>query len=56
MDKIKGMIHNTNFIVGSNSSTFERKETATIDSPSFEQTVVSPWPYKNTSTLKLKYH
>ena len=55
MGQIKGLIHNTNFSVGSNSPNFDRKETATISSPAYEKVVVSPKPHKNTSTLKIKY-
>lgn len=49
------MIHRSNFSVGTTSPNFDRKLTATIGSPNFEKTIVSPWPHKNTSTLKIKY-
>lgn len=54
--KVKGLIHNTNFKVGSNEPLFERKEVATIANPGYEKVVVSPKPHKNISTLKIKYH
>lgn len=54
--KIKGMIHNTNFVVGSNEPSFERKEIATVENPNYEQVVVSPKPHKNITTMKLKYN
>ena len=53
--KIKGLIHTTNFSVGSNEPSFDRKETATVDNPHYEQVIVSPKPHKNNSTLKIKY-
>ncbi len=49
------MIHNTNFSVGSNDPSFDRKEVATTENPEYEQVVVSPKPHKNISTLKIKY-
>ena len=53
--EIKGLIDGTNFTVGSEDPDFERKEVATIEDPNFKKTIVSPWPHKNTSTLKIKY-
>lgn len=46
---------NSNFEVGSYPENFDRKERATLEHPHFSPTVVSPWPHKNTSTLKIKY-
>lgn len=54
--KIKGLIHNTNFSVGTDDVAFERKEVATTGDPNYEKVVVSPKPHKNISTLKIKYN
>lgn len=51
----KGLVDGTNFSVGTEDPNFDRKEVATIDNPNYEMTIVSPWPHKNTSTLKMKY-
>jgi hypothetical protein len=53
--KIKGLIHNTNFLVGTNDPDFERKEVATIENPEYEYVVLDPKPHKNITTFKLKY-
>ena len=53
--EIKELIDGTNFSVGTEDPNFDRKEGATIDDPNYNMTVVSPWPHKNTSTLKVKY-
>lgn len=56
--QIKGMIHNTNFSVGTNEPDFESKEQAraTVENPEYEFVVVSPKPHKNISTLTMKYN
>jgi hypothetical protein len=53
--EIKELIDGTNFSVGTEDPNFDRKVGATIDDPNYNMTVVSPWPHKNTSTLKVKY-
>jgi hypothetical protein len=53
--EIKELIDGTNFSVGTEDPNFDRKDRATIDDPNYNMTVVSPWPHKNTSTLKVKY-
>ena len=53
--KIKGLIHNTNFSVGTHELSFDRKEVATTDDPDYEKVIVFPKPHKNISTLKIKY-
>jgi len=55
ISEIKGLIDGTNFSVGTEDPNFDRKEVATIDDPNYKMTIVSPWPHKNTSTLKIKY-
>jgi hypothetical protein len=55
MKSLKERELNSNFQVGSHPENFDRKEVATLEHPHFEPTVVSPWPHKNTSTLKIKY-
>jgi hypothetical protein len=53
--EIKELIDGTNFSVGTEDPNFDRKEGATIDDPNYKMTVVTPWPHKNTSILKVKY-
>jgi hypothetical protein len=53
--QIKGMIHNTNFQVGSHERNFQRKPVATAADPGYQRVVLSPRPHKNVSTLKIKY-
>ncbi len=53
--EIKDLVDGTNFSVGNEDPKFDRKEVATTDNPNYEMTIVSPWPHKNTSTLKMKY-
>jgi hypothetical protein len=55
ISEIKELVDGTNFSVGTEDPNFDRKEVATIDDPNYKMTVVSPWPHKNTSTLKIKY-
>ena len=56
--QIKGLIHNTNFSVGTNEPDFESKELgrATVENPEYEFVVLSPKPHKNITTLTLKYN
>lgn len=54
-NEIKHLVDGTNFSVGSEDPDFQRKEVATTDNPNYQMTIVSPWPHKNTSTLKIKY-
>jgi hypothetical protein len=53
--QIKGLIHNTNFSVGTNEANFDRKEVATTENPEYEQVILDPKPHKNITTFKLKY-
>jgi hypothetical protein len=52
---IKELVDGTNYSLGTEDPNFDRKEVATIDNPDYKMTIVSPWPHKNTSTLKMKY-
>jgi len=53
--QIKGMIHNTNFSVGTNDPNFDRKIVATTGNPDYEQVILDPKPHKNITTFKMKY-
>jgi hypothetical protein len=55
INQIKVLELASNFQVGSNEPSFERKEVAATTDPEYEKVVVSPRPHKNISTLKIKY-
>ena len=53
---VKNLVHSTNFSVGNDETSFDRKEVATIGNPDYQRVTLSPKPHKNISTLKLKYN